>query len=184
MSLFRSGRRQFERELVALLPRMRRFGLTLTGNDDVSDDLVQASVERALSRWRQFKPGTRLDRWLFAIMHSTWKNELRSRAIRRGAGFIDPDSLVLDDSPRLIANADLAKTVRRVLMLPEAQRVVVLMVYVEGYSYREASELLEVPIGTITSRLARARIELAQPESSDDSVPQPDSKPSMNLVRD
>ena len=73
----------FKRELLAALPRARRFAFGLAGSAEAADDLMQQACERALSRWAQLKPGTRLDRWLFSIVSSIWKNELRSIAIRR-----------------------------------------------------------------------------------------------------
>lgn len=151
----------FKQELVCLLPRLRRFGLSLTGTVDACDDLLQATCERALSRYHQWMPGTRLDSWTFTIMHSIWKNELRAQSIRRGAGFVDPDSSLFDKS-ETDAWVYLNQVQNAVAALPEAQRVALLLVCVEGYSYREAADILEVPVGTIISRLARARLALAE----------------------
>lgn len=152
----------FRQELVCLLPRLWRFGLSLTGAADACHDLVQATCERALTHFHQWRPGSRLDSWTFAIMHSIWKNELRARAIRRGAGFVDPDTYPLPAEARTEDAAAAGELHQAVTALPEAQRAALLLVYVEGYGYREAAEILDVPIGTVMSRLARARLTLAE----------------------
>jgi len=153
----------FKRELVRLLPRLWRFGLGLTGNPEACDDLVQATCERALTRYHQWKPGSRLDSWVFTIMQSIWKNELRAQSIRRGAGFVDPESYVFYGKfPSAEASAYALQVLEAVMALPEAQRIALLLVYIEGYSYEEAATILEVPIGTVMSRLARARLCLAE----------------------
>lgn len=151
----------FKQELVCLLPRLRRFGLGLAGAADACDDLLQATCERMLTHYHQWQPGTRLDSWAFAIMHSIWLNELRAQRIRRGAGFVDPDHALFQEAS---AESQLyfKEVQRAVAALPEAQRAVLLLVCVEGYGYREAAEILGVPVGTAMSRLARARVALVE----------------------
>lgn len=145
------------------LARLWRYGLVLSARRDVAEDLVQATCLRALERADQFIIGSRLDRWLFSILHSIWVNEVRARQIRQGAGFVDPEESLTFDGVRHMDNGVLAAQVlREVAMLPEAQRGVVFLVYVEGLSYREAADVLGVPIGTIMSRLAAARDSLAR----------------------
>ncbi len=151
----------FKQELVCLLPRLRRFGLSLTGAADTCDDLLQATCERALTRYHQWQPGTRLDSWAFAIMHSIWLNELRAQSIRRGAGFVDPDHALFQE-PSADAQFYLKQVQHAVAALPEAQRAALLLVCVEGYGYREAAEILGIPVGTVMSRLARARLALVE----------------------
>ncbi|CAI0977654.1 RNA polymerase sigma factor [Serratia proteamaculans] len=114
---------------------------------------------RALERAAQFAVGTRMDRWLFAILHSIWLNEIRAQHIRQGKGFVDVDELtgVENSEDPIWAN----EVMQRVNRLPEAQRNTLFLVYVEELSYREAAEVLGVPIGTIMSRLAAARLRLA-----------------------
>lgn len=114
---------------------------------------------RALERAAQFAVGTRMDRWLFAILHSIWLNEIRAQHIRQGQGFVDVDELtgVENNEDPIWAN----EVMQRVNRLPEAQRNTLFLVYVEELSYREAAEVLGVPIGTIMSRLAAARLRLA-----------------------
>lgn len=115
---------------------------------------------RALERAEQFTPGTRLDRWLFSILHSVWLNEVRAQLIRRGQGFVDVDELTgAENSDDPVWSNEVMKRVNR---LPEAQRDTVFLVYVEELSYREAASVLNVPVGTIMSRLATARLTLAQ----------------------
>lgn len=145
------------RELSAHLARLWRYGLVLSSNREFAEELVQATCLRALERARQFTPGTRLDRWLFAILHSIWLNELRSRRVRQGQGFVDPDLLWFDGSKHVETNIWARQVLREAQALPEAQRQTVFLVYVEGFSYREAAELLAIPIGTVMSRLAAAR---------------------------
>ena len=153
----------FRSEMVALLPRLRRFGCSLTGTLELADELVQAACERALQRFQQWVPGSRLDSWLYSIMHSIWCNEIRSRRVRQGAGRVDPDRLVdAGVESHLGARLMLSKVDRIVARLPEEQRAVLLLVCAEGHSYKEAAEALDVPIGTIMSRLARARLAVSE----------------------
>jgi RNA polymerase sigma-70 factor (ECF subfamily) len=156
----------------AHLPRLWRYALALSGARDVAEDLVQATCLRAIERARQFQPGTRLDHWLFAILRSIWLNELRSRRVRTGQGVLDASAaLSFDGAHEVETNISAGQVLRAVGALPLAQRETVLLVYVEGYTYREAAELLGVPIGTIMSRLAVARATLAGPPAAKDGSP-------------
>lgn len=148
--------------LAAHLARLWRYGLVLSGNRDTAEELVQATCVRALERRAQFQPGTRLDRWLAAILHSIWLNEVRSRKVRQGQGLVDADAvLVFDGLAHTETNIVARQVLTEVQNLPEAQRETVFLVYVEGQTYREAAETLDVPIGTVMSRLAAARARLA-----------------------
>jgi RNA polymerase sigma-70 factor, ECF subfamily len=154
--------------LPAHLTRLWRYGLVLSGRGDIAEDLVQATCVRALERAAQFTPGTRLDRWLFAILHSIWLNEVRARRIREGGGLVDAEiALSFDERQAIETNILAAQVLAEVQRLPEAQRATVFLVYVEGLTYREAAEVLGVPIGTIMSRLAAARASLGQLASDD-----------------
>jgi len=146
-------------ELGRYLSRLWRYGLVLSHRRDIADDLVQSTCVRALERAAQFTPGTRMDRWLFSILHSIWLNEIRARHIRQGQGFVDADQLAGAENGEdpIWAN----EVMQRVKRLPEAQRNALFLVYVEELSYREAAEVLAVPVGTIMSRLAAARLTLA-----------------------
>jgi RNA polymerase sigma-70 factor, ECF subfamily len=149
--------------LAANLARLWRYALVLSGARDVADDLVQATCVRAIERADQFQSGTRLDRWLFSILRSIWLNELRARRVREGGGLVDAsEALMVDGAREVETNILAAEVLRQVGGLPEAQREAVLLVYVEGLSYREAAEVLAAPIGTVMSRLAAARLSLGK----------------------
>jgi RNA polymerase sigma-70 factor (ECF subfamily) len=144
------------------LTRLWRYGLVLSGNRDTAEELVQATCLRALERAHQFAVGTRLDRWLISILHSIWLNEVRSRKVRQGQGLVDADAVLVFDGLKATETNILAgQVLREVQGLPEAQRETVYLVYVEGMTYREAADVLAVPIGTVMSRLAAARGRLA-----------------------
>ena len=158
-----ASRREVRAGLEPSLARLWRYALMLSRARDVADDLVQATCLRAIERADQFVPGTRVDRWLFAILRSIWLNEIRSQRIREGGGFVDAaDALTTDGEREIEMNITAAAVLRAIDRLPEAQRETVLLVYGEGYSYAEAAVALGVPIGTITSRLAAGRGALAK----------------------
>lgn len=144
--------------LPALLARLWRFGVVLSGDRETASELVQATCVRALERAEQFAPGTRLDRWTFAIMASVWKNELRRNAVRRGHGVLDAETaLAIDERGAVEATILTRQVLTAAGRLPEAQRAAVVLVYVEGCSYKEAAETLDIPLGTLMSRLAAAK---------------------------
>lgn len=135
----------------------------LSRSRDIAEELVQATCVRALEKGAQFAPGTRIDRWLFSILHSIWISDLRARRVRMGQGFVDTDDLQAPDTREHDEeHRHYLQIMRRVNALPEAQRNAVYLVYVEGFSYQEAAGTLSVPIGTIMSRLATARATLAK----------------------
>jgi RNA polymerase sigma-70 factor, ECF subfamily len=145
------------------LARLWRYALVLSRARDTADDLVQATCLRAIERADQFVPGTRVDRWLFAILRSIWLNEIRSQRIREGGGFVDAaDALTTDGGREVEMNITASAVLRAIDLLPEAQRETILLVYGEGYSYAEAAAALGVPIGTIMSRLAAGRAALSK----------------------
>lgn len=156
--------RDIRAAMVALHPRLRRFAFGLTGSADEADDLVQAAFERALTRLHQWQPGTRLDSWMYRIVHSIRINRLKAERVR-GSHLerVDPDSQTGSDGRHDMEMSLTLESIRRFLQrLPEEQRSAVLLVTVEGLSYKEAAETLGVPIGTVTSRLARARMAIAE----------------------
>ena len=150
---------ELREHIVALLPRLRRFAYGLAGKQEDADDLVQAACERALERPAQWTPGTRLDSWLFRIIQTIWLDQLRARKVRGDA--VDPDDLVhvADEQAHRVPEARhrLDRVMQAMAQLPEEQREVLMLVCVEEHSYRETAELLEIPLGTVMSRLARAR---------------------------
>ena len=150
---------RFEEELVELLPRLRRFARGLARHASDADDLCQAAIERALKSRDQWQRGTRLDSWMYRITRNLWIDERRA-AGRRGV------QTPIDDAVTQVAGDGAAEVEAGTLRgdidgamarLPDEQREVVMLVLVEGYAYREAAEILEVPVGTVTSRLARGR---------------------------
>ena len=143
-------------EIAALLPRLRRFGRTLARHREDADDLVQIAVERALTRTEQWAPGTRLDSWMFRIMQNAWIDEVRARE-RRSQTFVpeaEGDAVGVTSND---AQLDALAVRRAVAQLSDDQRAVVGLVLVEGFAYQEAADVLQIPVGTLTSRLARAR---------------------------
>ena len=158
-----ASRREVRAGLEPCLARLWRYALVLSKARDVADDLVQATCLRAIERADQFVAGTRVDRWLFAILRSIWLNEIRSRRIREGGGFVDAEEVLTTDGAREIeVNITASAVLRAIGQLPEAQRETVLLVYGDGYSYAEAAAALAIPIGTVMSRLAAARATLAK----------------------
>lgn len=150
-------------QLAVHLNRLWRYGLVLSRNRDMAEELVQATCVRALEKSAQFAPGTRIDRWLFSILHSIWISDLRARRVRMGQGFVDTEDLLAPDTHEQDEDRQRYQQImRRVNALPEAQRNTLFLVYVEGFSYQEAADTLSVPIGTIMSRLATARATLAK----------------------
>ena len=143
-------------QIAALLPRLRRFARTITFKREDADDLVQIAVERALNRSDQWEAGTRLDSWIFRIMKNAWIDEVRSR-IRRDAVFAPEEAgeHVGDDFAE--AHQQRMAIQKAISLLSEDHRIVIGLVLVDGLPYKEAAEVLEVPMGTLTSRLARAR---------------------------
>jgi RNA polymerase sigma-70 factor (ECF subfamily) len=148
--------------IIALLPRLRRFALTLTRHQDDGDDLVQACVERALARLDSWKEDTRLDSWMFKIMQNLWIDQVRARRTRG----VEASEAELAELPgadgRTVVETRLAlqATLNAAMQLPEEQRAVLLLVVVEGFSYKDAASVLGVPVGTVMSRLSRARLAL------------------------
>lgn len=150
--------------MIALLPRLRRFAYGLTGSVDEGDDLVQATCERAIRHIDTWQPGTRLDSWMYRIARNAYLNQIRARKVRGQhlqLADADLDRYANVDGARA-AEAHLTYGVVREIVwrLPEEQRTVLLLVCVEGWAYKEVSEMLGLPIGTVTSRLARARTAL------------------------
>ncbi len=154
-------RRRFGDQLIAVLPRLRRFARGLTRAAVEADDLVQAACERALARRHQFQEGTRFDSWMFRIVQTIWIDQIRSREVRKEDANSAEDRLGSDEPVRRVeARLALAEVRRAVEHLSPDQRAALLLVTVDGLSYREAAEVAQVPVGTIMSRLARARIAL------------------------
>jgi RNA polymerase sigma-70 factor, ECF subfamily len=149
------------RELVELLPRARRFAWVLTRSHDDAEDVVQAAVERALRNGHTWERGTRLDSWLFTIMQNLWRDELRAH--RRRAEPLEAAEEVAGEDGREVTmrHIQTAEASEALADLPEDQRAVVALIVLEGMSYADAAQILSIPVGTVMSRLARARGRLA-----------------------
>lgn len=149
----------FRRDLVALVPRLRRFALGLTGNRQDADDLVQSACEKALKHQAQFTPGSRMDSWMYRIIQTAWLDDRRRTKVR-GAQ-VDPEDAHLSDEGKAASLPEdrmmLSQVRTAMAELPEGQREVLALVAIEGLSYRETAETLNLPIGTVMSRLSRAR---------------------------
>ena len=149
----------FEREIVELLPRLRRLGRALARTPADADDLVQLAVERALARRDQWRAGTRLDSWIFRIMKNAWIDETRARS--RRAGLFAPEEagehVGAEGAAAMEVRLAAGEVERAMGRLPDEQRLAVALVLVEGLSYQEAADVLEIPAGTLTSRLVRGR---------------------------
>ena len=152
-------------ELAAVIPRLRRYALVLTGNPTRGDDLVQDTLTRAWDKRSYWRQGTDLRAWLFTIMHNVFVNQLS--AARRDAANISLDAedengsalqISGDDDPT--TRIELQEVMRQVQRLPAEQREVLMLVAIEGMHYEEVAATLGIPIGTVMSRLSRARDKL------------------------
>lgn len=145
-----------------MLPRLRRFAHGLAANRADADDLTQVTIERALRARTQWQEGSRLDAWLYRIMRNCWIDTVRSRA--RSGKIIESaeagEHIGHDPRPQIDARLDLDRLMRAMERLPLEQREVVALVLIDGLGYRETAELLDLPIGTVSSRLVRGRTAL------------------------
>ncbi|MCW1384562.1 MULTISPECIES: RNA polymerase sigma factor [unclassified Novosphingobium] len=147
----------FASALLDLLPRLRRFAAGLSRDRSEADDLCQATIERALRNRTRWQDGTRLDSWIYRMMRNMWIDEVRART-RRGQTFIAEElgSDIGSDGGQE-AGVMLGDVDRALATLPDEQREAVILVMVEGYSYKEAAEIVGCPVGTLNSRLVRGR---------------------------
>ena len=146
------------RQLGEFTPRLQRFALTLTRSQVDADDLVQGTFERALTSLQQWQPGTRLDSWLYRIAQNLWIDQRRRRRVRGPTESTDDMVLPGEDGREVNERKLMVRDAMRALAsLPEEQQVVLALVSIEGLSYEEAAKVLNVPRGTVMSRLARAR---------------------------
>ena len=154
----------FDSHLTQLLPRLRRFAFALSRNGADADDLAQATVERALRSRDQWQPGTRLDSWLYRIMRNLWIDTVRGRGRRERHEAPEDAAKDVGEDPReaMDASMELQRAMSAMERLPDEQREVVALILIEGFGYREVSEMLDLPIGTVSSRLVRGRIALVE----------------------
>ncbi len=151
-------------QLIAMLPILRRFALSLTHSPDRADDLVQAACERALSNAERYEPGTRFDAWMFRITRNLWIDRVRREKTAGPTDDIDERADIAGVSGVEVveARSEMMTVSAAIEALPSEQREVLILTCVEDLPYREVADVLGVPIGTVMSRLARARIKLAE----------------------
>ncbi len=153
------GRQQ---ELVEILPNLRRFALSLSGNMADADDLLQMTVERVLTKG--LPEDAEVLPWAMRVCRNLWIDEIRARKVRHSAT-ADPtlgEEQIVEGEAEAIGKLSMREVQQELQEMPEEQRAVLVLVAVEGYSYKEAAKLLDTPIGTVMSRLARARAALAK----------------------
>ena len=154
---------EFRQRLLTMLPRLRRYCNALTGDMHSADDLLQSSVEKALRRWQQYQPGTEFERWMYRLCRNLWIDTMRTE---KSSDELDDDMMVAGegDNPehQAMTQAALGQMQTHFNALSEGLRMVLYLVAVEGRSYQEAADILDIPAGTVMSRLARARKQLAE----------------------
>ncbi|MBV4474099.1 sigma-70 family RNA polymerase sigma factor [Pseudomonas sp. B2M1-30] len=166
---------EIDEQLREIIPRLRRFALSLTRNGSSADDLVQASLERALSSWGDKRAEGDLRAWLFSILYRQFVDA--HRRSRRYARMLEFFTGREDTEPSVERTVIARSTLQAFDRLPTEQRALLLMVSVEGLTYKEVAEILDVPTGTVMSRLSRARQALRQ--LSDGEI----SSPSLRILK-
>ncbi len=154
-------------ELVTLLPRLRRFSLSVTGSVQDGEDLLHSALERALRHESSWQPGTRLDSWMYRIIRNLWIDERRAKRNQDVSLDVVGEAALEGGRDTAEHLLDLAQTRRALLALPEEQRSVLCLVVLEGMTYQEAAAALDVPIGTVMSRLSRGRAAMVGRMSAD-----------------
>lgn len=153
---------QFKAQLLQTLPALRRYCYSLTGNVTNADDLLQSAAEKALSRWQQYKSGTHFDRWLYRLCRNLWIDQVRRDKPTEewvdDEGFDPPSASLEHEVGQLLS---LAQVNAHMADLSDGLRTVLYLIAVEGRSYQEAAEILDIPTGTVMSRLSRARQQLS-----------------------
>lgn len=172
----------FKREMLAVLPSLRAFAVSLARRHDKADDLVQETVMKAWGKQESFQPGTSMRAWLFTIL----RNEFYSQMRRKGRELPDPDGVFagnLATHPEQYGKLDLADFKTALNSLPDDQREAIVLIGASGFSYEEAAEIVGVAVGTIKSRVNRARVklqELLTVDGESDYGPDETSSPLVN----
>ncbi len=154
----------FGKNLVEILPRLRRFAVSLCRSREKADDLVQTACAKALAAKASWAPDTRFDAWMFRILRNTWIDTIRQKQTEGVTADIadHEDAASADGERAAVARLTLQQVTEAISQLPDDQREVLLLVCVEDFSYAETAQMLGVPIGTVMSRLARAREKIAR----------------------
>jgi RNA polymerase sigma-70 factor, ECF subfamily len=153
---------KFLDETEACIPALRRYARALTGNREKADDLVQDTLERAIRKQRLWSPRGSLQGWLFTLLTNIYRNDLRTQNRRPQLTPIDDLTIDPSSAPEQPGQLALAETKRALSYLPDEQKQVLLLVALEGFTYKEAASILNIPQGTLMSRLGRARTNLRQ----------------------
>lgn len=149
--------------LIDHIPALRRYARALTGDAWLADDLVQDTLERACSKWRLWTAGSDLRAWLFTLMHNIFANQVRSTVRRAAAGTpVDADEVAHELIAEDTGTTQALDLQRCLLRLPDEQRAVLLLVCLEDLSYADVARITAVPVGTVMSRLSRARTRLRE----------------------
>lgn len=147
--------------LVEAMPNLRAFAVSLCGNSDTADDLVQETLVKAWHKLDSFEEGTNLKAWLFTILRNTYFSQYRKG--RRELADTDGEySSRLSVQPQQQSHVDLQDLSAALNELPDDQREALILVAAEGFSYEQAAEISECAVGTIKSRVSRARVRLAE----------------------
>ncbi len=149
-------------EMVGILPRLRRYAYALTGNLHDADDIVQETCLRALARLDQWQRGTRLDSWMYRIAQNIYFDRCRAAKVRGETVDLDEayELMSVDGRQEMENRLSLGEALVGIAQLPQEQRSLITLVCINGLSYKEAAQVAEIPLGTVMSRLARARIAL------------------------
>ena len=154
---------EFRQQLLNMLPKLKRYCYAQTGEKHSADDLMQSSVEKALRRWQQYQPGTEFERWMYRLCRNHWIDTMRTEKI---SDELNDDIMVASDvenpEQQALTQAALGQMQTHFNALSEGLRMALYLVAVEGRSYQEAADILDIPAGTVMSRLARARKQLAE----------------------
>jgi len=154
---------EFTNRLKAELDALWRFAIRLSNDRGIAEDLVQKTIVRSLEKKQQFVDDSNFRSWLFKIQHSIWKNDLREKAIRDKVSFNTVDiNEVISNESHSDQNLFFKEVMNQLNQLPEAQRITMILVCIDGYSYKETAAILDVAEGTIMSRVARARLKIGQ----------------------
>jgi RNA polymerase sigma-70 factor (ECF subfamily) len=144
------------RDFIQFIPRLRRYARALTGDRARADDLVQDTLERALTKYHLWQPGSNLRAWLFTLMHNVFINQLRAQPAGMTDAF-DDEAALMAVRPTQSDWLEVRDLQAALLRLPDEQRAVLLLVGLEQMTYEETSGVLGIPMGTVMSRLSRAR---------------------------
>jgi RNA polymerase sigma-70 factor (ECF subfamily) len=144
------------------IPALRRYARALMRDRDGADDLVQDTLLRAINAEHQWQPGTNLRAWLFTILHNVYVGDRRKLARRPSVVPIDSEEWRLEAPSNQMSNVELGELDRAIALLPEHQRITLLLVGLQGMAYEEVAKIMDVPLGTVRSRLSRARTALQQ----------------------